>query len=210
MRPTRPPLRLVAPFVTLVLALLAPLALTGAAASATMSQSTTRRYAVITFEKNYRNTLRSHLRWQVFRVQDGKRTEVVDLRWRAGSGANRHATNACRKNVGWLPSGWYRPKLYTDYPGHLIKGRAILLGAKDCQDGTRRTDLFIHTEQGAHSTQCRDAPGDQPCRWEYPQINDYKSLGCIKLSPGDMKALYDAWTRFFRVGYTDRVRVHVA
>lgn len=191
-------------------ALLLPALLPGApAAQAATGQTGTRRYAVITFDKNYRNTLRSELAWRVYRVRDGHTKKVVDLRWRAGSGANRHATNACRTNVGWLPDGWYRPRLYADYPGRLIKGRAIALGRKACADGTLRTNLFIHTEQGAGNVQCRDAAGDQPCRWEYPKINDYRSLGCIKLKPADMKALYDAWTRFFRAGYTDRVRVHV-
>jgi hypothetical protein len=206
MRPIRPTSRRLTVLVALVLAVLAMTA--GAVAPAT-AQATTRRYAVITFEKNDRNTLRSELVWQVYRVRDGKRTKLVEQRWRAGSGAHRHATNACRKNVGWLPNGWYRPTLFPDYPGHLIKGRAILLGAKSCSDGTRRTDLFIHSEQGARSVQCADAPGDQPCRWEYPRINDYRSLGCIKLAPRDMKALYDAWRRFSRLGHDGRVRVHV-
>ena len=47
------------------------------------------------------------------------------------------------------------------------------------------------------------------CRWEYPAINDYRSYGCVKLAPGDLHELYDAWRRYFRVGYTDRVRVEV-
>ena len=73
-----------------------------------------------------------------------------------------------------------------------------------------RTDLFIHTEQGAGSHQCRNRKGDQLCRWEYPAINDYRSYGCIKLSPGDLKQLYDAWRSFTKSRYTSRVRVHVA
>ena len=167
------------------------------------------RYAVITFHKNYANTFRSSLTWQVFRVTDGHRTTVLSKRWRAGSGYTRTSTNSCRKNDGWLPDGRYRPRLYHDYHGSLIKGRAIYLGQKQCRNGTMRNALFIHTEQGAGSRQCANRPGDQACRWEYPAINDYRSYGCVKLSPGAMHELYDAWRRYFRLGYTDRVRVQV-
>ena len=167
------------------------------------------RFGVITFHKNYANTHRSTLTWKVVRVSEGERTTVVHKSWRAGSGYFRDSTNACRKNRGWLPNGSYRPQLFRDYHGSLIKGRAIYLGQKRCANGTMRTDLFIHTEQGAGSTQCPDRKGDQLCRWEYPKFNEYRSHGCVKLSPGDMRELYDAWTRFFRVGYSDRVVVRV-
>jgi len=40
--------------------------------------------------------------------------------------------------------------------------------------------------------------------WEYPRINDYRSYGCIKLAPGDLRELYAAWARWFPVGSTDR------
>lgn len=164
---------------------------------------------VITFNKNWSNPQRSRLVWRVYRHQDGKRTLVEQDAWRAGSGFTRGSTNACRKNDGWLPNGGYQPTLHANYWGNLIKGRAISLGAKRCADGTLRTDLFIHTEQGDHNTQCADRQGDQVCRWEYPRINDYKSLGCIKMSPGDLKQLYDAWTRHFDLGADGRVRVRV-
>ena len=108
-----------------------------------------------------------------------------------------------------LPDGSYRPTLFRDYHGSLIKGRAIYLGRKACADGTLRTDLFIHTEQGAGSRQCADRPGDQACRWEYPRINDYRSFGCVKMSPGDLHELYDAWRRYFPLGSPGRVRVRV-
>jgi hypothetical protein len=164
---------------------------------------------VITFNKNWSNPQRSRLVWRVYRHQDGKRTLVEQDAWRAGSGFTRSSTNACRKNDGWLPNGGYQPRLHANYWGSLIKGRAISLGAKRCADGTLRTDLFIHTEQGDHNTQCADRQGDQVCRWEYPRINDYRSLGCIKMSPGDLKQLYDAWTRHFDLGADGRVRVRV-
>ena len=167
------------------------------------------RYAVITFHKNYANTFRSTLTWQVFRVTGTKRTTLDRREWRAGSGYFRDSTNSCAKNRGWLPNGGYQPRLFRDYHGNLIKGRAIYLGQKRCGNGTMRTDLFIHTEQGAGSRQCADRKGDQVCRWEYPKINDYRSYGCIKLSPGDLHELYDAWRKYFPLGSTDRVRMQV-
>ena len=168
------------------------------------------REAVITFHKNYGNTFRSTLSWEVFRVDGRRRTSVQRLSWRAGAGYFRDSTNACAKNNGWLPDGTYQPRLARDYGGNLIKGRAIYLGQKPCANGTMRTDLFIHTEQGAGSRQCPDRPGDQVCRWEYPRINDYRSYGCIKLSPGDLHELYDAWRRYFPLGSTPRVTVRVS
>ena len=193
-----------------LLAFVAALAclLTGLVVTPT-ADAATRRYAVITFHKNYQNTFRSRLTWQVFEVVDGKRTTVVSRSWRAGSGYYRTSTNSCRKNRGWLPDGTYQPRLFADYPGNLIKGRAIRLGEHRCPNGTMRTDLFIHTEQGAHNIQCPNRKGDQPCRWEYPQINDYRSLGCVKLSPHDLKELYDAWRQYFPLGAPGNVSVRV-
>jgi hypothetical protein len=167
------------------------------------------RYAVIAFHKNYGNVFRSTLTWKVYRVTGGHSTRVQYKKWRAGSGFTRSSTNSCRRNNGWLPNGHYRPRLYADYHGNKIKGRAIYLGRHPCRNGTMRTDLFIHTEQGAGSHQCRNRKGDQLCRWEYPAINDYRSYGCIKLSPGDLEQLYNAWRSFTKSRYTSKVRVHV-
>lgn len=178
-------------------------------ASAEETQSASQLRGVITFDKNWQNPQRSRLSWRVYRHHDGKRTLVEQDGWRAGSGFTPHSTDACKKNDGWLPNGGYRPRLHANYWGSLIKGRAISLGAKPCADGTLRTDLFIHTEQGDRNSQCADLRGDQVCRWEYPKINDYRSFGCIKLSPRDLKELYDAWTRHFALGADGRVRVRV-
>ena len=182
---------------------------TSAAAAARLQTAPALR-AVITFDKFQRNPQRSRLHWRVFRVgTGGKRTLVEHRSWRAGSGFTRHSTNACRRNDGWLPNGYYAPRLHANYWGSLIKGRAIFLGAKRCANGTVRSDLFIHTEQGDRNRQCPDQPGDQVCRWEYPKIDDYRSYGCIKLSPRDLKELYDAWLRRFDLGADPRVRVRV-
>ena len=169
----------------------------------------TTRFAVITFHKNHANTFRSTLTWELYRREGASTTRVQRLSWRAGSGFFRDSTNSCTRGIGWLPDGSYRPRLFADYHGSLIKGRAIYLGAKRCPDGTLRTDLFIHTEQGAGSRQCPDARGDQVCRWEYPKFDDYRSRGCVKLAPGDLRELYDAWRRWFPLGSTDRVTVRV-
>jgi hypothetical protein len=198
-------------YVDLVLMLLASAHLLHAPASAT--SATTARAGqlrgVITFDKNWEHPQRSRLTWRVYRHREGTRTLVERKTWRAGSGFTRRSTDACRKNDGWLPDGHYRPRLYADYWGSLIKGRAIGLGAKQCADGTWRTDLFIHTEQGEENRQCPDRKGDQVCRWEYPRIDDYRSWGCIKLSPGDLRELVAAWRRYFDLGADGRVRVHV-
>ncbi len=193
----------------LLLALVAGLLVGPVAVSDPADAKAATRHGVIIFRKNHDNPFRSTLVWKVVRVSGGRSTVVVRKTWRAGSGYFRTSTNACRKNRGWLPDGTYRPTLFRDYPGNLIKGKAIYLGQKRCANGTLRTDLFIHTEQGPGSRQCADRRGDQLCRWEYPKINDYRSFGCVKLSPSAMRELYAAWRDYFRLGRTSKVRVVV-
>ena len=80
-------------------------------------------------------------------------------------------------------------------------GRMFRLDDHVCRNGsTRRVQLFIHTEQGARNVQCPNRAGDQVCRWEMPRINDYKSAGCIKMSPGDLAALGRHFLRYFHAG----------
>jgi hypothetical protein len=156
---------------------------------------------VITFDKNSSNPANSRLIWRLYQRQGGDWKVVESRRWRAGSGMlGRAGRNSCRNNVGWLPNGTYRVRQYADYPGHLIKGRAFRLDDKRCGSGNRRFDLFIHTEQGAGNRQCRNRRGDQVCRWEFPTFNDYKSAGCIKLSPGDLRQLVTLYHRHFSTG----------
>ncbi|MDX3640741.1 L,D-transpeptidase [Streptomyces sp. MB09-02B] len=102
--------------------------------------------------------------------------------WRAGSG---HGTDSCKKNVGWLPNGKYKIKKYnTTYNGSLIKGYAFALENKKCSNGTNRTELFIHSEMKQNG----NAGNTEATRWDGD--NDYKSAGCIKLKPADIKAVY--------------------
>lgn len=160
---------------------------------------------IITFTKNAHRPDDSRLTWslQLHKTVSGKKVwvEVDRASWRAGAGmGGKRGTNSCIHDVGWLPDGTYRVRQYADYHGSLIKGRAFKLDDKRCPDGTRRFDLFIHTEQGLHNTQCANRPGDQPCRWEYPQIDDYHSHGCIKLAPADLAALVHDYRLHFRTG----------
>ncbi|MCL2543788.1 MAG: hypothetical protein FWE71_15195 [Nocardioidaceae bacterium] len=155
----------------------------------------------ITFTKNHAHPDDSTVSWRLQRWRDGRWRTTDTASWRAGSGMlGKRGRNPCIHNVGWLPNGGYRLRLYLDYPGSLIKGRAFRLDDKRCANGTVRHNLFLHTEQGAHDRQCPDRPGDQPCRWEYPKVDDYKSNGCIKMAPGDLAALVGHFRKAFRPG----------
>jgi hypothetical protein len=99
--------------------------------------------------------------------------------WRAGSGTT---TNECRRGEGWLPSGWYSQwGHWNGYDGSAVKGRVWWLQDKYCADGvTKRTELFIHSEETAGNGQRCTSTYDDPFCWE--RASDYYSLGCIKLA----------------------------
>jgi hypothetical protein len=157
---------------------------------------------VITFDKNWQSPSNSKLIWQLYQRQGDGTWKVVETRsWRSGSGKlGKKGRNSCVNNKGWLPNGTYAVRQYNDYRGNLIKGRAFRLEDKNCPSGNRRFDLFVHTEQGARNTQCRNRRGDQVCRWEFPKFNDYKSAGCIKLAPGHLAQLVASYQRHFQAG----------
>jgi hypothetical protein len=156
---------------------------------------------VITFDKSQASPHNSVIRWRLYRTVDGRTTLRDQAEWRAGAGmGGKRGRNACINDAGWLPNGTYRLRHHRDYGGNLIKGRAFRLDDKRCANGNRRFALFIHTEQGAGNRQCRDRRGDQVCRWEFPRFNDYKSAGCIKMAPRDLKALSDRYLEVFRSG----------
>jgi hypothetical protein len=100
-------------------------------------------------------------------------------RWRAGSGTT---TNECRRGEGWLPAGWYSQwGHWNEYDGSAIKGRVWWLQDKYCADGvTKRTELFIHSEETHSNGQRCTSTWDDPFCWE--RVSDYYSLGCIKLA----------------------------
>ena len=188
---------------SLVVAVLAALLVAPAAPARASGAATTDQRAIITFTKNVADPSSSALTWQVVRrAADGSEQVVEQLSWRAGSGMlGRAGRNECAKGRGWLPDGSYRLRFSRDYPGTLIKGRAFRLSDHRCRNGrTKRVQLFIHTEQGARNTQCRNRPGDQVCRWEFPRIDDYKSAGCIKMAPGDLAELSRHFLQFYAAG----------
>jgi hypothetical protein len=158
--------------------------------------------AQITFVKKAAHPWRSRIIWDARRQRaDGTWKVLAHDSWRAGSGLpGGSATNSCVKGHGWLPNGRYTLRQYDDYAGNLIHGRAFRLSDKHCSNGTLREQLFIHTESAAGNHQCANGPGDQICRWEFPQVNDYTSHGCIKMSPSDILALTQDYHRFFRAG----------
>lgn len=164
--------------------------------------TTVSRRAIITFDKNWADPSSSTLTWKVVRRDATGAWKVLDEKtWRAGSGMlGSVGRNACAKGRGWLPNGTYRLRFHRDYHGNLIKGRAFRLDDHRCRNGRWRVQLFIHTEQGARNTQCADQPGDQVCRWEFPAINDYKSAGCIKMSPDDLADLSRHFLAFYKAG----------
>lgn len=163
-------------------------------------------YGVFTFDKNPQNPSNSRLYWDVYRSDLDSPRRISTVSWRAGSGV---VADSCAKGRGWLPNGTYSVKLHQNYGGSVIRGRAFELGNHRCANGTMRTELFIHTESGNNNRQCANAAGDQACRWEFPAINDYRSAGCIKLSPGDLRAASEAFRRFYAPerNYSARLRV---
>ena len=165
--------------------------------------------ALIIFDKNSRNPWNSRVIWKAYRGYE----RLERATWRAGSGfGGPHTRDACYRNRGWLPNGVYSFVQHENYWGSLIKGRAFSLGSKACHDGTVRTDLFLHTEQGDRNTQCADRKGDQVCRWEWPKVNDYRSAGCIKMSPRDLRRLVRRYHQWFEPGVRyplSRVQVRV-
>ncbi len=200
----------------LALLLVAPAALVAvpaaAPASAPDSHSASARaqarpvHAVIVFDKNPRNPFDGRIIWKAYR---GKK-QIERTEWRAGSGfGGPNTKDPCARGRGWLPNGRYDFVQYDNYWGEFIKGRAFFLGNTTCHDGTPRTELFIHTETGDRNRQCRNARGDQRCRWEWPKVNDYRSGGCIKMSPKDLGQLTRKYHRYFNAGTRYPARVHV-
>ncbi|MEV8047992.1 L,D-transpeptidase family protein [Streptomyces griseoluteus] len=98
--------------------------------------------------------------------------------YRAGSGMG--STNECARNVGWLPSGTYKVLGHQTNRNTKIKGYAIRLEDMPCHTkrgkrGITRGDLFIHSNMTK----------DGESRW-----GSYKSNGCIKLTPADIRNLF--------------------
>ena len=119
--------------------------------------------------------------------------------WRAGSGLpGKVGRNSCATSKGWLPNGTYQVRQHNDYHGNVIKGRAFRLDDKACSTVTCGTTCSSTPSRGSATSQCADRKGDQACRWEYPKFNDYKSFGCIKMSPDDLADLVRLYHQHFR------------
>lgn len=113
---------------------------------------------------------------------------IYSASWRAGSGTT---TDTCESFAGWLPNGWYDSPsgMNNNWNGNEIKGRVWTLQNKNCNDGTPRTELFIHTEETYTNGQSCSSASDDPWCWDSTPANagaaagtnDFKSEGCIKV-----------------------------
>ena len=116
--------------------------------------------------------------------------------YRAGSG---YVKDECARQRGWLPNGGYSVLSHVRNKNSVIKGYAIHVSNRRCHNGTSRTELFIHSEMLPNGGQ----GGSESTRWD--GVRDYRSLGCIKLHPNDIKRLFEVldkygWPRGLHVG----------
>ncbi|MEU2789399.1 L,D-transpeptidase [Streptomyces sp. NPDC007100] len=160
----------------------------GLATTATPAHAAEPPGTYLLFDKNQRDPAASRVRL----VQSGTGKVLAD--YRAGSGQGGTAgRDECARSKGWLPDGTYRVLGHTTRKQggrDGINGYAIRLADKTCRDGrTRRTALFLHSEMRPDGTQGPARPGrDAPYRWDGD--SDYRSLGCVKLAPADIKDLF--------------------
>ncbi|OKH97751.1 hypothetical protein A6A06_31745 [Streptomyces sp. CB02923] len=140
------------------------------------------------FDKNQRDPSASRLRL----VQTGTGRVLADYRSGSGQGGTA-GRDECARSQGWLPDGTYQVLSHTTRKKggrDGINGYAIRVADKVCRDGrTQRTALFLHSEMRPDGTQAAALPGrDNPYRWDGDV--DYRSLGCVKLAPADIKHLF--------------------
>ena len=132
---------------------------------------------------------------------------ILHRTWPAGSGTG--SADECYTNNGWLPNGTYSVKAWHKTNG-VILGDIFELSDKKCPSRTLRTDLFIHTEQTASSGQCTNTSGvDDTCYWG-DSSNEYRSNGCIKLSPTDLHSAYATFLMYNSANtwYGGKLTVH--
>ncbi|MEU7046857.1 L,D-transpeptidase family protein [Streptomyces eurythermus] len=144
----------------------------------------------LVFDKNPDSPAHSKLS-----VYEGDKLQAT---YRAGSGTG--VKDDCVRAEGWMPNGNWRIKLKDPfYDGRLIKGYAVHLQDMKCSRGTlTRTEMFIHSEMnrdgGQGNTESRRWDGD----------TDYKSNGCVKLRPADIKKMFRLLNR---IGWPTHLRV---
>jgi lipoprotein-anchoring transpeptidase ErfK/SrfK len=144
----------------------------------------------LVFDKNQGDPTNSRL--SVYR---GKKLWAT---YRAGSGTG--VKNDCARGKGWMPNGNWKIKLKTrTYNGNLIKGHAVYLQDMKCSKGTlTRTEMFIHSEMNRDGSAGRS----EARRWD--GAGDYKSNGCVKLNPTDIKKMFRLLDR---LGWPTHLRV---
>ncbi|MEW1753257.1 hypothetical protein [Streptomyces angustmyceticus] len=159
----------------------------------------------LSFNKNQSDPGKSAL-YLMASVPDAR--DTVLAKYRAGSGdAGPNGTDECAGSQGWLPNGTYQVLAHdAHYNGgdHGVNGKVIHVQDKVCQDGrTTRAELFVHSEMWPEGSQAAARPGqDNPYRWDGP--DDYRSLGCIKLSPAHIDDLFGEAGRY---GWPTKLKV---
>lgn len=160
--------------------------------------------ASIVLDKNWSNPYDSRVVFRAWArtgptLGPKKWVPVEQASWRAGSGLSGAAgRDECHRGQGWAPNGIYSFVQHDRRKAPLINGRVFELQPKACRNGTERQLMFIHSEQNWNNTQCRNTKGDDGCRWEVPVVNDYRSYGCIKMAPADLKDLTRRFHHYFR------------
>lgn len=141
------------------------------------------------FHKNAKDPTNSKLEWRV--VNNSTKKVVRSVNWRAGSGLG--STDECAGSRGWLPNGRYGVTFHPTHNGAQVKGVAFQLDNKTCRSGrTTRSDLLIHSEMTASGGQNSKVESQ---RWD--GNGDYKSYGCIKLKPADVKAAAAEFKKYY-------------
>jgi hypothetical protein len=168
--------------------------------------------ASIVFDKNWKNPFDSRIYFRAWARTGPKGARkwvpVEQESWRAGSGLSGAAgRDECHRGKGWAPNGTYSFVQHNRRKAPLINGRVFELQPMACHNGTVRQLMFIHSEQNWNNTQCPNTKGDDSCRWEVPRVNDYRSWGCIKMDPVDLRQLTRHFHRYFKaeVRYPTRV-----
>ncbi|WEV23766.1 hypothetical protein OYE22_00165 [Streptomyces sp. 71268] len=137
------------------------------------------------------------------RLELVKRTagrDKVLKKYKAGSGQTK---NTCAVGKGWLPNAEKKPYAVEwhrkNFDG-IINGLVIKLSDRKCHNGTKRTELFIHSEMKPNGKQGTI----ESERWTNSNPNDYYSNGCIKLNPTDIR---DLFKRLDRIGWPKKLYV---
>ncbi|GAA3092459.1 hypothetical protein GCM10017562_74690 [Streptomyces roseofulvus] len=170
-----------------------------------------RSYTYLQFKKNKKDPSNSRLSLiHVRQISPDKTRSYVLDSWRAGSGLGdaknakrKVGQNPCQSNVGWLPSGDYKIEYFKNNFAGTINGIVWKLQDKRCKangkKGTKRDALFIHSEMKSNGKQGRT----EPTRWD--GNGDYKSAGCIKLKPSDIREL-----KGYRSNFPKPTRLYVS